>query len=129
MKKKVIFYRCNVCGNVIVKLTDSGLTPQCCGRDMVELISGVEEATKEKHIPEYARYGDRVYVKVGSELHPSEKMHHIEWILLETDRGFQITHLDPLEAPKTVFSLEDGEKPIAVFAYCNLHKLWEAKFI
>ena len=29
--KHVEFYECEVCGNVMVKLVDGGVTPDCCG--------------------------------------------------------------------------------------------------
>lgn len=31
------FYKCPFCGNVIVKVVDSGITPYCCGFEMVEI--------------------------------------------------------------------------------------------
>lgn len=30
------------------------------------------------------------------------------------------------DAPKADFALLDGEKDVAVYAYCNLHGLWKA---
>ena len=33
--------------------------------------------------------------------------------------------LSPDEDPEAVFALAD-EKPVAVYAYCNLHGLWKA---
>ena len=38
----------------------------------------------------------------------------------------QLRTLAPGQAPKAVFEL-GGEKPVAVYAYCNLHGLWMAK--
>ena len=38
----------------------------------------------------------------------------------------QLRHLAPGQAPKAVFELGD-EKPVAVYAYCNLHGLWMTK--
>ena len=35
-------------------------------------------------------------------------------------------HLPVAEAPKAVFEL-GSEKPVAVYAYCNLHGLWMTK--
>jgi desulfoferrodoxin (superoxide reductase-like protein) len=35
-------------------------------------------------------------------------------------------YLAPGQAPKAVFEL-GGEKPVAVYAYCNLHGLWMTK--
>ena len=35
-------------------------------------------------------------------------------------------YLAPGQAPRAVFEL-GGEKPVAVYAYCNLHGLWMTK--
>ena len=40
--------------------------------------------------------------------------------------GGQIRYLAPGQAPKAVFEL-GSEKPVAVYAYCNLHGLWMTK--
>ena len=60
--------------------------------------------------------------------HPMLPEHFIEWIHLETENGAQIKHLKPGETPEAVFMLAGGEKPVAAFAYCNLHGLWKAEF-
>ena len=52
--------------------------------------------------------------------------HHIAWIVLETAQGFQKKDLDPIGAPTAVFALAE-DKPVAVYAYCNLHGLWMAE--
>jgi superoxide reductase len=52
--------------------------------------------------------------------------HSILWIELKTDRGVQRKHLNPGEAPKVSFALA-GEKPLEVYAYCNLHGLWKVE--
>ena len=31
------YLKCETCGNVIAMIKDSGVTPQCCGQDMVEV--------------------------------------------------------------------------------------------
>ena len=38
----------------------------------------------------------------------------------------QLRYLTPGQAPKAVFEL-GSEKPVAVYAYCNLHGLWMTK--
>ena len=45
---------------------------------------------------------------------------------METENGGQLRYLTPGQAPKAVFEL-GGEKPVAVYAYCNLHGLWMTK--
>lgn len=51
---------------------------------------------------------------------------HIQWIFVETENGGQIRYLNPGQAPNAVFEL-GSEKPVAVYAYCNLHGLWMTK--
>ena len=45
---------------------------------------------------------------------------------METENGGQLRALAPGQAPKAVFEL-GSEKPVAVYAYCNLHGLWMTK--
>ena len=70
-----------------------------------------------------AREGDTVKVTVGSVIHPMTEEHLIEWVYLMTDKGGQRKCLSAGDAPTVEFKLV-GEKPIAVYAYCNLHGLW-----
>ena len=53
-------------------------------------------------------------------------VHYIQWIFVETENGGQIRYLNPGQAPNAVFEL-GSEKPVAVYAYCNLHGLWMTK--
>ena len=45
------FLLCRRCGNLIELINDSGVTPICCGIDMVLLTANSTEAATEKHIP------------------------------------------------------------------------------
>jgi superoxide reductase len=51
--------------------------------------------------------------------------HSILWVSLETDKGVHRKNLEVGKAPVVTFALSD-EKPIAVYAYCNLHGLWKS---
>ena len=118
------FYQCSHCKNIIVYAYNKGVPVFCCGEKMKELVPGTVDAAKEKHIPEVAIEGNLVKVKVGSVTHPMTEEHHIAFIVLETDKGFQKKDLDPTGAPEAVFALAEGEKAVAVYEYCNLHGLW-----
>ena len=118
------FYICEKCGNVVEMIHASGVNPHCCGQKMSVLEAGVVEASREKHVPEVEVLDGRVNVVVGSVLHPMAEEHSILWIELESDKGVQRKHLSPGEMPSVSFLLKD-EKPIAVYAYCNLHGLWK----
>lgn len=119
------FYICAHSGNTVTFLRESGVPVICCGERMKELVPGRVDASLEKHVPVVEIKGDRATVKVGAVEHPMIPEHFIEWIVLETGSGFQNKTLNPGEAPHAVFSLAPGEKPVAAYAFCNLHGLWK----
>jgi superoxide reductase len=92
---------------------------------MQELVPNTVDASNEKHVPVVTRLDDcKIKVEVGSVAHPMTEEHHIAFIVLETNRGFQKADLAHEGAAEVVFALADGEKPVAVYEYCNLHGLW-----
>ncbi len=98
----------------------------CCGEPMKEIVPGTTDAAVEKHVPVVEVSGKKVTVSVGSVEHPMIPEHFIEWIALETRMGNQRKPLSPGEAPKTCFSICDGDEVVAAYAYCNLHSLWKS---
>ena len=70
---------------------------------------------------------NKIVVNVGSLEHPMVEEHYIEWISLQTNLGNQRKVLKPEEKPEASFLILEGEKPEAVYAYCNLHGLWKAE--
>ncbi len=123
--KETRFYICEHCGNIVGMIHDAGVPLMCCGQRMTKLEAGTVEASREKHIPVVTVEGNTVKVDVGSVAHPMTEEHSITWVYLQTDRGGQRKNLLPGEEPKLTFALAD-EKPIAVYAYCNLHGLWKS---
>jgi superoxide reductase len=120
------FYICEHCGNLIGMVHDAGVPMMCCGQRMKKLEAGVVEASHEKHIPVVSVNGKTVTVTVGAVEHPMTAEHSILWVYLQTDKGGQRKRLEVGAAPTVTFALAD-EKPIAVYAYCNLHGLWMAE--
>ena len=120
------FYKCEGCGKIAVLFRESACPTKCCGEPMVEVVPGTVDAAREKHIPDVAVEGNLVKVKVGSVEHPMLDAHYIEWIILETNQGFQKKDLNPGKAPVAVFALAEGETPIAAYESCNLHGIWKA---
>lgn len=120
------FYICEHCGNIVGMIHSSGVPLVCCGQKMKKLEAGVVEASREKHIPEVSVEGNVVKVSVGSVAHPMVEEHSILWVYLQTDKGGQRKCLSVGSEPAVSFAIED-EKPLAVFAYCNLHGLWMAE--
>jgi superoxide reductase len=118
------FYICEHCGNIIGMIHDSGVSIVCCGENMKKLEPGTVDASREKHVPVVTTRDNFVKVSVGSVAHPMIVEHSILWIYLQTDKGGHRKCLNPGELPEVTFALEN-EKPVAAYAYCNLHGLWK----
>ena len=124
--KNIKFYNCPNCGLINEAIHDTGIVPSCCGMKMDELLPNTVEASGEKHIPAVTVSDNFVTVNVGSVDHPMQDVHYIEWVQLVTENGSQRKYLKPGQAPNVVFHLID-DKPLAVYAYCNLHGLWKTE--
>ena len=122
--KNTKFYVCPHCGNLVEMVNDAGVNPVCCGQKMKELVPNTVEASGEKHIPAVTLGDGFVEVNVGSVDHPMVDVHWIEWVELVTDKGNHRKSQNPGEAHNVKFLLGE-EKPLAVYAYCNLHGLWK----
>ena len=120
------YFICEHCGNIVAVVKDAGVPIMCCGQKMTELVPNTTDAANEKHVPVVTVEGDVLKAVVGSVEHPMEEEHLIQWIFVETDKGGHKRTLKPGEKPEAVFNL-NGEKPIAVYEYCNLHGLWKAE--
>lgn len=122
---EIKFYRCNHCGNVIVKLVDSKVPVVCCGEKMQELKVNTVDASLEKHVPVVTHLENSlIKVEVGSTPHPMSPEHYIAFIFVETENGGSYALLK--DRPEAVFCV-GADKPVAVYEYCNLHGLWKAE--
>lgn len=152
---KVLFYRCEKCGNIVALIKVGGGTLNCCGQEMTKLNANSTDAAKEKHVPVVIKDGDKIKVSVGSIEHPMLAEHFIEWIALVTNEKVEIVNLKPGMEPKAIFTYyndedeitggEDAEVPncegqpcnfvysemntekLTVYEYCNLHGLWKTE--
>ena len=122
MKHVLDFYRCNMCGNIITKLNDSGMPVSCCGKEMELLSANTTDAATEKHVPAVTRDGAKAHVQVGSAPHPMTEEHHISFIVAVQADKVQSVVLSHTGAPTADFILDDGS--VTVYEYCNLHGLW-----
>ena len=52
--------------------------------------------------------------------------HLIAFIVLVTEKGYQIAPLTAQDAPEATFALAAGDAPVKAYEYCNLHGLWKA---
>ena len=121
------FYKCPICGKIIVVIEGPNNPTICCGRPMEEIVPNTEDGAYEKHIPVFQVEGNHVHVEVGEVEHPMVEAHFIQWIMLQTNLGNQRKVLKPGEKPAADFALLPGEKVVAVLEYCNLHGLYKAE--
>ncbi len=120
------FYYCEHCKNIITFVNEKCHGLDCCGTPMKELIPSSTDAAVEKHVPVVEVKENLVTVTVGSVKHPMLDTHLIEWIIVETNKGVYKKNLKPNEEPIAKFVLDNDEKVVHVYEYCNLHGLWEA---
>ena len=122
--KEFKLFRCHRCGNIIVKLADSGVEVFCCGEQMAQIKPNTQDAAAEKHVPVVEFKNKGVFVKVGEIAHPMLAEHYISHIILLTSGGAQIRELSPNMLPQAEFVLQDDEKVLKAYSLCNLHGLW-----
>jgi superoxide reductase len=118
------FFICKICGNLVefINRKNSGIV--CCGEKMTELIPNTVDASIEKHKPVITVLNDHINIEIGSVPHPMQDNHYITFVYVETENGSQRKRLKIGEEPKLTFNFSN-DKPIAVYAYCNLHGLWK----
>ena len=92
-----------------------------------KLHANTTDAALEKHLPVVKVKKDMVQAKVGENDHLMDEDHYITWVYLETTRGGSLRVLKPGDPPQVEFRLSDGERPLAVYEYCNRHGLWKAE--
>ena len=109
---------------------DEELDLACCGNPLKAIVPNSVDAAKEKHVPvaTYDATKNEVHVTVGSVAHPMTEEHLIECIILVTKKGVQRVDLTAADAPEVTFRLMDGDAPVRVIEYCNLHGLWQTEF-
>jgi len=119
------FYRCKICGKIILMLDEFAPKTICCGQEMEELVPNTVDAAFEKHVPVVEEKENKVIVRVGEVAHPMMPEHYINFIVLHTDQGYKIKHLKPGELPVAEFAINDNEILFSAYEYCNLHGLWK----
>jgi superoxide reductase len=122
--EETLFYRCEVCGNIVALIKSGGGTLTCCGQAMTKLKANSTDAAREKHVPVTVKEDGKIKVTVGSVAHPMTPEHFIEWIALASEGKLEFVYLKPGMEPKAEF---EGARGGMVYAYCNLHGLWKAE--
>ena len=116
--------------HVVEVYGDEALDLACSGTPLKAIDPNSVDAAKEKHVPvaTYDAAKNEVHVTVGSVAHPMTEEHLISYIILVTKKGVQRVNLTATDAPEATFRLADGDAPVKVIEFCNLHGLWQTEF-
>ncbi|MBR9702029.1 desulfoferrodoxin [Candidatus Pacearchaeota archaeon] len=117
-------YKCEVCGNIVEVLHTGQGELICCGQPMKLQSENTVDASQEKHVPIIENDEQGVIIKVGSDPHPMDDDHYIEWIEISTDKGESKKFLKPGDKPEASFPVK---RDVKARAYCNLHGLWKSE--
>lgn len=118
-------YRCNICGNIVVKIVNGGGKLVCCNEPMEELVPKTQDMGTEKHLPVATMEDGKLNIKVGSIEHPMEENHFIEFIAIYYNNKYQIKKLNYTDKPECTFIIEEDVSEIEIYEYCNIHGLWK----
>ncbi len=118
-------YKCNVCGNIVEVLHAGVGELVCCGQPMELQVEKSKDEGNEKHVPVIEKNDKGVIIKIGSEPHPMEEDHHIEWVEISTDKGSSKKPLKPGDKPELKFPVKAEDVKSRI--YCNVHGLWKSK--
>jgi superoxide reductase len=113
------------CDDFVDPIENSEVSVVYCEEAVEFLIPKTVESGNEKHLPVVSINGNEVCVSIGMVAHPMTEEHSIQWVYLQTAKDGQVKHLNPGDAPEIRFVLSEGDKLLAVYAYCNLHGLWK----
>lgn len=111
--KKMHFYVCPVCGNMITAMTETGIS--CCGKKLQPLPPHKADENEKLHV---ARIENDFYITAN---HPMEREHYIPFVALLTSDTLMLRKLYPeweLQVRIPIFS--HGR----LLWYCNRHGLF-----
>lgn len=122
------FYRCSTCDQVYITLVESDQRLQCCTQETEELLSSSDIEEKANHDIHIRKVGNFVTITLKED-HPMTSVHHIDFICLKTNQGFQYKRLTDMNIAKADFILAKNEEIEVVYLYCNIHLLWSKEFV
>ena len=123
MTERLQVYKCEVCGNIVEVLHEGVGELVCCGQPMKLLVANTVDAAKEKHVPVIEKTASGVTVKIGSDPHPMEEKHYIEWIEIIADGKAYRQFLKPGDTPEATFAIQANK--IEAREHCNIHGMWK----
>ena len=119
------FLKCRTCNKLVEVIQDSDSKLICCNNEMIELIPGTIDASKEKHVPIYKLEQNAIEISLGEIEHPMQEEHYISFVEISSNHGIKRSNLKINQSPIVKFSLLDYEQVDSIYAYCNLHGLWK----
>lgn len=114
--KRMVFYVCPVCGNIIQAMGEGSFT--CCG---ITLPPQTAEAPDEAHSIQIERVENDLYVRMA---HPMEKTHALSFFALITADAVHLVKLYPEQDAEARFP---GVVRGTLYAYCNRHGLFRVQ--
>ena len=128
MTKKKQIWKCEICGNIIEVIHEGRDALVCCGKPMkLQEEHYSENEGQEKHVPVIEKSEGGIKVTVGTNEHPMEDEHYIEWIEVSTDKGSSKKFLKPGQKPEAFFPIKTDPENVTAREYCNIHGLWNSK--
>ena len=124
MAERKQVYKCELCGNVVEVLHGADGDLVCCGTEMVLFEEKTADEGKEKHVPVIETTAEGIKVKVGSNPHPMEEKHYIEWIEVIDGETSCRHYLKPGQTPEAVF--KGCSENVTAREYCNVHGVWKS---
>lgn len=115
--KKVGFYVCPVCGNVIYSMGEGMFS--CCGITLPKLT--VEDAVDDTHTLVVSQIEYDYHVTIP---HPMQKSHFISFFAYVTCNRIQFVKCYPEQNPEVRFPICGHGR---IYTYCNQHGLFEIK--
>ena len=125
MTNRLELFRCKVCGNIAEILVAGDGELVCCKELMERLTLKTEDMGQEKHVPVIEKQGDEVTIKIGSEPHPMENDHYIQFVeaISNDNKYLKRKYFKPGDEPVLRFKCECKEG-VSAREYCNIHGLW-----
>lgn len=116
--KKVNFYTCTNCGNILFSTGEGEIS--CCGRKLTPL----KVKTKDQHHSMFVEeVEDDYYITINHEM---SKSHYISFVAYVACDRVLLIKLYPEQAAELRFQKMYGNQ---LYAYCSEHGLWEEEII
>jgi transcriptional regulator with XRE-family HTH domain/desulfoferrodoxin (superoxide reductase-like protein) len=112
--KKVKFYFCPICENVVFSIGEADVS--CCGRKLAMLTA---EAAEESHSMIVEDIEDDYFITINHEM---TKTHYISFVAIVSYDRVLMIKLYPEQNAEVRFPKTCGNK---LYAFCNKHGLWE----